>query len=60
MINNKNKSTPIKDEYIQFKIDSETKKRFRKYCDTNNKNASGIFRDFILDLLKNDSNSIDR
>jgi len=46
------KTTAVKDKFIQFKIDGETKEKFLKYCEENSINASELLRKYIQEIVK--------
>jgi len=49
------KAAVVKDKFIQFKIDGDTKQKFSKYCEVNSINASDLLRKFIEEIIKKDS-----
>jgi len=49
------KTVVIKDKFIQFKVDGNTKEKFAKYCEVNSINASDLLRKFIEEIIKKDS-----
>ena len=49
------KTAVVKDKFIQFKIDGDTKQKFMDHCEVNSINASDLLRKFIEEIIKKDS-----